>query len=158
MGPSLMNNTNWEIAKFIAELVGTVGVFASLFYLARQMRLSGAETRDASIHSIMQLAIQFRAESYRGELAGIRLKAATDEPLTPLELLKFEGYLSALFELTELVFVQYQKGKLDPEYFAAWELRTKAAFAIPHVQHFWAKSSAGYRSSFIQHVNQLIDD
>jgi hypothetical protein len=157
MGQSVMNSTSWEIAKLIAELLGTTGVFASLFYLARQMRLSAAETRDASIHSIMQLAIQFRAESYRGELAEIRMKAAVEEPLTPLELLKFEGYLSALFELTELVYVQYQKGKLDPEYFAAWELRTRAAFAISHVERFWAKSSSGYRQSFIQHINQLIE-
>ncbi len=157
MGPSLMINTNWEIAKFVAELLGTVGVFASLFYLAWQMKRSAAETRDASIHSIMELAIQFRAESYRGELAEIRMKAAAEEPLTPLELVKFEGYLSALFELTELVFVQYQKRKIDPEYFAAWELRTKAALVIPHVKAFWAKSSTGYRPSFIQHVNQLIE-
>lgn len=152
-----MSSTHWDIAKLVAELLGTTGVFASLFYLARQMKLSAAETRDASIHSIMELAIQFRAESYRGDLAEIRLKAAAEEPLTALELLKFEGYLSALFELTELVFVQYQKGKLDPEYFAAWELRTRAAFAISHVQNFWAKSNTGYRASFIQHVNQLID-
>jgi len=92
-----------------------------------------------------------------GELAEIRLKAATGETLTQLELLKFEGYLSALFELNELVFVQYQKKNLDPEYFEAWERRTKAAISVPHVRQFWAKTSTGYRASFVDYINRLMN-
>ena len=120
------------------------------------MKLSAAETRDASITSVMQLAIQFRAESYGGELAEIRLKSAFNESLTPLEALKFEGYLSALFELNELVFVQYQKKKLDPEYFEAWERRTRAAVSVARIQQFWAKTKTGYRDSFAEYIDKLI--
>ena len=120
------------------------------------MRLSAKETRDATIHSVMQLAIQFRAESYGGELASIRMKAALNEPLTSLESLKFEGYLSALFELNELVFVQYQKNKLDPEYFEAWERRTRAAVSVARIQQFWEKTKTGYRNSFVEYIDRLI--
>ena len=104
----------------------------------------------------MQLAIQFRAESYRGELVEIRLKAANSEPLSLEETLKFEGYLSALFELNELAFVQYQKNKLDPEYFEAWERRTAAAMGVPAIKHFWRKSRAGYRASFVEYIDGLL--
>lgn len=104
-----LDTINWDAIGAIGDFAGSIGVFISLIYIALQMRHSAAETRDASIHSVMQLAIQFRAESYTGELAEICFKAASGATLTALESLKFEGYLSALFELNELVFVQYQK-------------------------------------------------
>ena len=151
-----MDAINWDALGAMGEFFGSIGVFLSLFYLAFQMRHSAAETRDASIHSVMQLAIQFRAESYTGDLADIRMKAALNESLTPLEALKFEGYLSALFELNELVFVQYQKEKLDPEYFEAWERRTMAAVSVDRIQKFWAKTKTGYRDSFVEYIDQLI--
>jgi len=151
-----MDTINWDALGAMGEFFGSIGVFLSLAYLALQMKHSAAETRDASIHSVMQLAIQFRAESYTGELAHIRMKAALNESLTPLEALKFEGYLSALFELNELVFVQYQKKKLDPEYFEAWERRTTAAISVDRIQKFWAKTKTGYRDSFVEYIDQLI--
>jgi hypothetical protein len=151
-----MDSINWDAIGAIGDFLGSIGVLISLVYLAFQTRAGAAETRDASIHSVMQLAIQFRAESYTGDLAEIRMKAALNEPMQPLEVLKFEGYLSALFELNELVFVQYQKDKLDPEYFEAWERRTKAAVSVPRVQQFWAKTKTGYRESFVKYIDELM--
>jgi hypothetical protein len=151
-----MDAINWDALGAIGDFGGSIGVFITLIYLAVQMRNSAAETRDASIHSVMELAIQFRAESYGGELADIRLKAALGEQLTQIESLRFEGYLSALFELNELVFVQYQKKKLDPEYFEAWERRTSAAMSVPRIQQFWTKTKTGYRSSFVHYIDGLM--
>lgn len=151
-----MDGINWDALGAIGDFAGSIGVFISLVYLAVQTRLSASETRDASIHSVMELAIQFRAESYTGDLAEIRLKAATGEKLTQLESLKFEGYLSALFELNELVFVQYQKRNLDPEYFEAWQRRTGAAMAVPRIQQFWAKTKTGYRTSFVEYIDGMM--
>ncbi|MEH6515271.1 MAG: hypothetical protein V7742_01215 [Halioglobus sp.] len=151
-----MGEINWDAIGAMGEIAGSVGVFISLIYLAVQMRSSASETRDASIHSVMELAIKFRAESYHGDLAEIRLKAAMGDSLTQLESLKFEGYLSALFELNELVFVQYQKEKLDPEYFQAWERRTSAAMSVPRIQQFWAKTKTGYRSTFVQYIDGVM--
>ena len=150
-----MGDMNWDMIGALGELFGAIGVFASLFYLALQLKRNAAETHDATIQSIMELAINFRAESYKGELAEIRMKANSNETLTPLESIKFEGYLSALFELTELVFVQHRKGKLDLEYFDAWELRTKAAMSVPRIRQFWLKSKMGYRRSFIEYIEDL---
>ena len=151
-----MESVNWDAIGAFAELFGALGVLASLFYLATQLKFSAVETRDATIQSIMELAIHFRAESYTGELAEIRMKANSNQVLSPLELVKFEGYLSALFELTELVFVQHRKGKLDSEYFDAWKLRTKAAMSVSLVQQFWSKTKTGYRLSFVEFIDELV--
>ena len=80
---------NWDAIGAVGESIGSIGVLVSLVYLAIQMRDSATETRDASVQSVMQLAIQFRAESYRGELVDIRLKAAKGETLTMEETLQF---------------------------------------------------------------------
>ena len=61
-----------------------------------------------------------------------------------------------MFELTELVFVQDRKGKLDPEYIDAWELRTKAAMSVPRIQKFWSKTKMGYRRSFVEYIDGLL--
>lgn len=89
-----METINWDALGAIGDFGGSIGVFISLIYLAFQLRHTASETRDASIHSVMQLAIQFRTESYKGELAEIRLKSALNEPLSQLESLKFEGLRS----------------------------------------------------------------
>ena len=151
-----MGDINWDAIGALGDFLGSIGVFISLIYLGLQTRHSAAETRDASVQSVMQLAIQFRAESYSGALVDIRLKAARGERLSQEETLRFEGYLSALFELNELAFVQYQKNKLDPEYFEAWERRTAAAMSVPAILQFWAKTRTGYRSSFVQYIDGLI--
>ena len=138
------------------EVFGVLGILASVIYFTSVLRFNAAETRDATTYSIMQLAINFRAESYKGELAGIRMKANMGEQLTPLESVKFEGYLSALFELTELVYIAHKKGKIDSEYIAAWELRTRAAMSVPRIRAFWTKTKLGYRRSFSEYVDGLI--
>ena len=151
-----MDSINWDALGAIGDFAGSIGVFISLVYLAYQTKQGTAETRDASIHSVMELAIKFRSESYTGDLADIRLKAGMNETLTPLEDLKYQGYLSALFELNELVFLQYQKDNLDPEYFEAWERRTRAAISQTRIKQFWARTKDGYRASFVAYIDKLM--
>jgi hypothetical protein len=55
------------------------------------------------------------------------------------------------------VFVQHRKGKLDPEYFDAWELRTKAVMSVPRIQQFWSKTKTGYRRSFVEYIDSRSD-
>ena len=107
--------------------------------------------------NLMQLAITFRSESYKGDLAEIRLKAATGAQLTDLESLKFEGYLSALFEMTELIFMAWGKNKIDDEYMSAWDKRIQAAMSVPRISQFWARTKTGFRPSFVDYVDALIE-
>ncbi len=153
-----MEYLSWDSLGAFKEVFGVIGILASVVYFASVLRFNASETRDATTYSIMQLAINFRAESYKGELAEIRMKANRGEPLTPLESVKFEGYLSALFELTELVYMAHKKGKIDDEYIAAWELRTRAAMSVPRIRAFWTNTRAGYRESFSRYVDGLIEE
>lgn len=152
-----MEYLSFEFLGGFKEVFGVIGVLASVVYFASVLRFNASETRDATTYSIMQLAINFRAESYKGDLAEIRMKANRGEELSPLESVKFEGYLSALFELTELVFIANKKGKIDDEYINAWELRTRAAMSVPRIRAFWSNTKAGYRESFREYVDALIE-
>jgi hypothetical protein len=147
---------DWQMLGSIGEMFGAVGVLASMIYFATQLRFSANVTKDATTYSIMELAINFRSESYQGELAEIRLKVNQGQELSALESLKFEGYLSALFELTELVFMAYKKDKVDQEYMSAWDKRIVAAMSLPRIRLFWSRTKGGYRESFEKYVDQLI--
>ena len=139
----------------MGELFGAVGVLASVIYFATVLRFNANVTRDSTTYNIMQMAINFRAQSYQGELADIRLKAAQGANMSDLEVLKFEGYLSALFELTELIFMAWDKNKVDDEYMAAWDKRIQAAMSVPRIKQFWARTKTGYRPSFVAYVDNL---
>jgi hypothetical protein len=153
-----MEGVDWNSLGAMGEMFGAVGVLASMIYFATMLKFNASVTKDATTYSIMQLAINFRSESYQGELAEIRLKAATGVDLTALESLKFEGYLSALFELTELVFIAHRKGKVDKEYMRAWDKRIQAAMSLPRIKRFWSGAKTGYRLSFIEYVDGLIGE
>jgi hypothetical protein len=151
----MMDGVDWSTLGAIGETFGAIGVLASMIYFATMLRFNAAVTKDATTYSIMQLAINFRAESYKGDLAEIRLKAGHGKDLTALESLKFDGYLSALFELTELVFIAYRKGKIDQEYMTAWDKRIQAALSLPRIKLFWSGAKMGYRPSFVEYVETL---
>ena len=85
----------------------------------------------------------------------LRLKAGSGIELSALESLKFDGYLSALFELTELVFIAHRKGKIDLEYMSAWDKRIQAALSLPRIKLFWSGAKMGYRPSFVEYVDTL---
>ena len=150
-----MADIDWQTLGAVGEMFGAIGVVTSIIYFATVLRFNAHETRDATTYSIMQLAINFRSQSFQGELAEIRLKAAKGQELSELETLKLEGYLSALFELTELVFVAYGKKKIDDEYMSAWDKRIQAALSVPQIQSFWVRTRSGYRTSFAEYVDKL---
>lgn len=151
-----MEGIDWSTLGAVGEMFGAIGVLASMIYFATMLRFNAAVTKDATTYAIMQAAITFRSESYKGELAEIRLKAGNGTELTPLESLKFDGYLSALFELTELVFMAHRKGKVDLEYMTAWDKRIQAAMSLPRIKRFWSGAKTGYRPTFVEHVEKLI--
>ncbi|MEP5764179.1 MAG: hypothetical protein ABJ308_06285 [Halieaceae bacterium] len=153
-----MEGFNWQDLGAMGEMFGAFGVLASIVYFATVLRFNANVTRDATTYNLMQLAITFRSESYKGDLAEIRLKAATGAQLNDLELLKFEGYLSALFEMTELIFMAWSKKKIDDEYMEAWDKRIHAAMSMPRIKNFWARTKSGYRPSFANYVDALVEN
>ena len=81
---------DWQELGAMGEMFGALGVLASVVYFATVLRTNANVTRDATTYSIMQMAINFRSQSYQGELAEIRLKVATGAQLTDLESLSVE--------------------------------------------------------------------
>ncbi len=102
---------NWDAIGAIAELLGAVGVIASLVYLATQIRQSHQATRASTVHGIntsvsdgwSQFSEPENASVY---IAGIRGIA----PLSPEERVRFFALLHVIGKTYEDIWFQWRAG------------------------------------------------
>ena len=111
---------NWEAIGAIAESVGALGIIVTLAYLAIQIRQSSrastANTR--AVEASTSTAItRGRNDLYltltnSPELAELLLKGSAGYPgdLSAVDLLRFDAYMTSLFNMQEDVWVQWAKG------------------------------------------------
>ena len=56
---------NWEAASAIGEIVGAIGVMASLVYLAVQIRTNSEDVRDNTTFAIVQMLVEARRDGFK---------------------------------------------------------------------------------------------
>ncbi len=115
---------NWEAIGAIAELLGAIGVIATLLYLASQIRHNTAALHRNEVNTAMEQWSSFRKlmlsdESFnRVFLKGLQEFEALDE----LEHQTFNTLMTELFHLLRHTFDRSNKGLIDA---TEWELGTK---------------------------------
>lgn len=104
----------------IGEFVGALGVVVSLIYLARQLIQNTSSVRAASFNSMVQNSIRLLEHSFRdSEFATFLERAERDpETLTPVERLRWDAYMTAVFRHFGNLVYQYRVGALDRQ---MWE-------------------------------------
>lgn len=128
---------NWEAIGAIAELVGAVGVIASLLYLAGQVR---ASTRAAAVTSklestgLLNKFIDLLIES--PELSDIHMRGVISlESLNKQEYLRFSNMSLKAFWFFSAGHFQYRSGTISEDEY--YEIRA--------VQRYWLRG-AGCRA------------
>lgn len=129
---------NWDAIGAIGEIVGATAVFASLVYLAVQIRNQNRESRVSAMHDI---SVGFREAILpmaSEDMATIFVKANRDyDSLTDVEAMRFIIISGQFFRAWEEAFIQHQEGRLDDR---SWNAILKYYFKIvsaPAVQRAW---------------------
>lgn len=144
----------WDVVAAIAELVGALGVVATLLYLSLQIRQNTKALRTATFQSIIGFATGFaQSIAQDGELArifhaGITSFDALDEP----ERFRFHFQMIALLRRFENILYQSTMGLLDD---AEWEgLRASldAIMVQPGAGKWWALNSKLFNSLFCKFI------
>ena len=152
---------NWEALGAIGELLGAIGVIATLGYLAFQIRQNNKLLAAQARYSLKAL----RSDTANSILAPHVLEAthkyAAGEDVTPAE--RSAALLAALkvVELWEWQHREYRTGTLQLEELPveAWRLwyRGEAQVPVP-VKELWEQRKSALNPDFVEFMDQEVFD
>jgi hypothetical protein len=146
---------SWEAIGAIAELLGAIGVIASLFYLASQIRRNSASVEAATALSISQATQQrLLVPAQSPELAGALQRAFNREALSDVELEQVRFFTRASLRGIENSFMQYKRGIISREAFSGYEALLETNIRLGVVSDWWSRE----RQTFEPDFRKLVDE
>src|SRR6478672_34336 len=129
----------WADTGVLAELLGAIGVIASLVYLSRQVRQNTRALRmanaSAAQNNFQQLA-RFLYEDREGCALMLRAMQGAEE-LTPAERLSSFAYFFDFLKTAEVAYYQFLHGDLDLAFWEASLRFYRAYFTTPGFRAYW---------------------
>ena len=158
---------NWDAIGAIAELLGAVGVIASLVYLATQIRQSREQmsqnTRvmraSAYQHFFGNLneTILKLADSPEWESA-VRLGLADFACLGEEDAFRFNLWMAGVVHAFENAHYQYRVGMLDEERWQKHYADVRAFFERPGVVQWWRTTPPHLSPEFVALVEEILGE
>jgi len=146
---------NWDAIAAVAELLGALGVVASLIYLAVQIRQNTRSLRMASHRGVAGEFQQSNLAAIQDpQIAELLVRGLGDaSSLSEVERLRFEGLLVSIFRTYEELFQLHRGGLADDE---LWESRERSMMrwlSFPGVRDWWLSDRSDFFiDSFRTHV------
>lgn len=139
-----------ETVNSIAQIVAAIGVIASLFYLAVQIRQNTKSQQSVVVDSLTSSLIAVLAPQ-ASDPALTRACAAAVEDWNGAreeDRLQAACVLLALFKLSENAWFQQRQGTLDPEQWQGWDFYMRAYYHRPGVQTWWSRRRGMFSLAF----------
>ena len=147
---------NWVAIGAVGELLGALGVIATLGYLALQIRQYTRSVRASTHHDATSRAADFsRAIAERKDLARIyRIgMGGIDQLEDDDDRIRFMMLLSTVFRQYEDLFFQYRAGTLSSEFWDAGRNSLRSMISNPGFSPFWDVRRLAFTESFRQFVD-----
>jgi hypothetical protein len=143
-----------ETLSAIAQLLAGIGVIASLFYLAAQIRQNTRSQRSIVVDSLTQSLINLIGpQASDPDLTRGFASAAEDwYGATEADRLRAVAVLFTTFKLFENAWFQQRQGTLDPEQWEAWDLHIRVYYHRPGVKTWWTLRRRMFTAGFRQYV------
>ena len=148
---------NWDAIGSIAELLGAVGVIASLLYLSAQIRQGTRASRLATSHSLATAARQWSDPMQAdAELAWI-FQVGTEDPtrLSDRERSRFFYICFSFLRMFEDIHFQYENGALDAELWEGYKTHYGAYCKAPGLQSYWEGRRQIFRPAFREFLDSF---
>ena len=149
---------NWEVVSSTGEWAGAIAVVATLFYLARQIRLSNLQSQAAARYSFLDAygpavtaisATKAASSVYRRGLMN-KLEDEDEEMQFIVLLGQFANTWSVMFDL-------YQEGQLPQNQWTLVSADILSAFSTPGGFIYWDKiGRSNVHGEFAEYVEQLL--
>ncbi len=141
---------NLETISAIAQLVAALGVIASLFYLAVQIRQNTRSQRSIVVDSLTQSLIALLGPQATDPALTRSFAAAVEDwhGATEEDRLRAITVLFAIFKLFENAWFQQRQGTLDREQWQGWDLYIRAYYHRPGAKTWWSMRRGMFAAGF----------
>jgi len=155
---------NLEAINSIAQLIAAIGVIASLFYLAAQIRQNTRSTRAMAVDALTRGIAEILSGQTPETLRGFARVMENFDGASEDDRLRAIPQLFALFKLFENAWFQQRQGTLDQEQWQGWDAYIRTYYHQPGVKSWWSMRrpafALGFRdylesSEAIEHMTKL---
>jgi hypothetical protein len=145
---------NLETINALAQLIAAIGVIASLFYLAAQIRQNTRSMRAIVVDSLAKsISDVIRPAAEVPELMRAVHDVAEDyHNASKEDLLRSLPLLFSLFKLFENAWFQHCQGTLDPGQWQGWDAYIRMYFHRPGIQDWWQLRRAAFAPGFCNYL------
>ena len=145
---------NLETVSAVAQLVAALGVIASLFYLAAQIRQNTLSQRSVVVDSLTQSLINLLGPQGASPELMRAFVAATEDwhGATELDRLLAVSMLFNTFKLFENAWFQERQGTLEREQWEAWDLHARVYYHRPGVKTWWSMRRGMFAAGFRDYI------
>lgn len=143
---------NWNAAAAIAELIGALGVIASLIFVGLQVRQNTRSLRAATYDSL----VGSNGEWLKALIGDPTLASSFEEAVadwsrvSESERPRVMYLLTQLFRQWENTFFQHRQGTLDPGLWRTWSHIIVSYFHQPGLQEWWKLRRHAYSAEFAE--------
>jgi hypothetical protein len=143
---------NWDALGAVAELLGALGVIATLGYVALQVRQNTASTRSSSYQSAITAVSEWsRGIGLDPDASRIIVSGNRDYSSLPAEDKVRYGFLTvSILRNFENIYYQHKQGAIDEELWVGWSSRIRAFAGQPGFQIWWQESKSPYSDEFVR--------
>jgi len=146
---------NWEAVGTIAEIVGAVGVIASLLYLAVQIRQS---TKVARAETTKDLYLASRDAILQIASNDALAKIWTDiRNFESEEIARRYAFYQSFFRLYELQYHLAEQDLLDSDIAESYTLIIRMFARTDFFSAYWSKARGEFNEKFANYVDQQIE-
>ena len=138
---------NWEAIGAGAELLGAIGVIASLIYLATQIRRNDISTRASATQALLQTSTEMLLHN---AYEGIQPDDFTEQ--------QSASRLFAILSHFNNAHYQHSVGVLDAEVWEMYDSRLRRIIKEYLIfESWWKTGKINFTESFVKHVEGVIE-
>ena len=147
---------NLETINVWGQLIASIGVIVSLFYVAAQVRQNTRSARavvvDSLARSMHDLAIQMAQNDQLLMTASMLKDWST---ASEMERARYASFMLGYFKLFENGWFQMRQGTLEAEQWEGYDAFLRSVWMVPTVKTWWSMRRTFFAPGFRNYVENL---
>jgi hypothetical protein len=144
---------NMETVNVWAQLIASLGVIVSLFYLGAQVRQNTRSARAVVVDSLARSMHELAFEIAKNDdLLKLAISLQDWNNATELERARYASFILGYFKLFENAWFQMRKGTLERDQWEGYDAFLRSVWVHPTVKTWWSMRRTFFAPGFREYV------